>query len=148
MEETSKQGGSWKDNKKAKWEKDLWRQPLLEMKMWAHILSVLSVLLIIQKVYFVGCVITVKNQVTLPEIIGHRLGRWRQLVLSGWKKKSEGFCNGKSGSFEHLCNTCPKLNRAPGQAGNRLASKGNRNTRNNGNQARGRAFSVNAVDAL
>ncbi|GJU96434.1 putative reverse transcriptase domain-containing protein [Tanacetum coccineum] len=49
MEETSKQGGSWKDNKKAKWEKDLWRQPLLEMKMWAHILSVLSVLLIIQK---------------------------------------------------------------------------------------------------
>ncbi|GKD07008.1 hypothetical protein Tco_1186693, partial [Tanacetum coccineum] len=49
VEETSKQGGSWKDNKKAKWEKDLWRQPLLEMKMWAHILSVLSVLLIIQK---------------------------------------------------------------------------------------------------
>ncbi|GJT58164.1 putative reverse transcriptase domain-containing protein [Tanacetum coccineum] len=52
------------------------------------------------------------------------------------------------GSSEHLHNTCPKLNRAPGQAGNRLALEGNRNTRNNGNQARGRAFSVNAVDAL
>ncbi|GKE69467.1 reverse transcriptase domain-containing protein [Tanacetum coccineum] len=34
------------------------------------------------------------------------------------------------------------------QGGNRLASEGNRNTRNNGNQARGRAFNVNAVDAL
>ncbi|GJT90530.1 putative reverse transcriptase domain-containing protein [Tanacetum coccineum] len=52
------------------------------------------------------------------------------------------------GSSDHLRNTCPKLNRAPGQAGNRLALEGNRNTRNNGNQARGRAFSVNAVDAL
>ncbi|GKB75196.1 reverse transcriptase domain-containing protein [Tanacetum coccineum] len=52
------------------------------------------------------------------------------------------------GSSEHLHNTCPKLNRAPGQAGNRLALEGNQNTQNNGNQARGRAFSVNAVDAL
>ncbi|GJQ90214.1 putative reverse transcriptase domain-containing protein [Tanacetum coccineum] len=52
------------------------------------------------------------------------------------------------GSSEHLRNTCPNLNRAPNQAGNRLALEGNRNTRNNGNQARGRAFSVNAVDAL
>nr|GEW76357.1 reverse transcriptase domain-containing protein [Tanacetum cinerariifolium] len=38
VEEISKQGGSWKDNKKAKVEKGLWRQLLLEMKMWAHIL--------------------------------------------------------------------------------------------------------------
>ncbi|GKF07097.1 reverse transcriptase domain-containing protein [Tanacetum coccineum] len=38
------------------------------------------------------------------------------------------------GSSKHLRNTCPKLNRAPGQAGNRLALEG---TRNNGNQARG-----------
>ncbi|GJX51114.1 putative reverse transcriptase domain-containing protein [Tanacetum coccineum] len=52
------------------------------------------------------------------------------------------------GSSEHLRNTCPKLNRAPGQAGNRLALEGNRNTRNNRNQARGRDFSVNAVDAV
>ncbi|GJT00831.1 putative reverse transcriptase domain-containing protein [Tanacetum coccineum] len=52
------------------------------------------------------------------------------------------------GSSKHLRNTCPKLNRAPGQAGNRLALEGNRNTQNNRNQARGRVFSMNAVDAL
>ncbi|GJV57560.1 putative reverse transcriptase domain-containing protein [Tanacetum coccineum] len=52
------------------------------------------------------------------------------------------------GSSKHLCNTCPKLNRAPGQAGNRLALEGNRNTQNSRNQARGRVFSMNAVDAL
>ncbi|GKE17357.1 putative reverse transcriptase domain-containing protein [Tanacetum coccineum] len=52
------------------------------------------------------------------------------------------------GSFKHLRNTCPKLNRVPGQAGNRLALEGNLNTQNNRNQARGRAFSVNTIDAL
>ncbi|GKB09267.1 hypothetical protein Tco_0837579, partial [Tanacetum coccineum] len=41
-----------------------------------------------------------------------------------------------------------KFNRAPGQAGNRLALEGNRNTWSNKNQARGRAFNVNVVDAL
>ncbi|GJT53458.1 putative reverse transcriptase domain-containing protein [Tanacetum coccineum] len=54
----------------------------------------------------------------------------------------------KCGSSEHLRNTCPKLNRAPGQVGNRLTLEGNRNIRNNGNQFRGRAFNVNALDAL
>ncbi|GJW16232.1 putative reverse transcriptase domain-containing protein [Tanacetum coccineum] len=52
------------------------------------------------------------------------------------------------GSRKHFRNTCPKLNRAPGQVGNRLTIEGNRNTRNNGNQAKGRAFNVNAVGAL
>ncbi|GJR30891.1 putative reverse transcriptase domain-containing protein, partial [Tanacetum coccineum] len=52
------------------------------------------------------------------------------------------------GSREHFQNTCPKLNRAPGQVGNCLTIKGNWNTRNNGNQAKGRAFNVNAVGAL
>nr|GEZ62430.1 putative reverse transcriptase domain-containing protein [Tanacetum cinerariifolium] len=27
-----------------------------------------------------GCVITVRNRVTLPEIVGHRLDRWRQII--------------------------------------------------------------------
>ncbi|GJZ44145.1 putative reverse transcriptase domain-containing protein [Tanacetum coccineum] len=62
-------------------------------------------------------------------------------------EKNQRVCY-ECGSFDHLCNTCPKLKRALGQAGNRLALEGNQNTRNNGNQARGRAFSVNAVDAL
>ncbi|GKF10147.1 putative reverse transcriptase domain-containing protein [Tanacetum coccineum] len=54
------------------------------------------------------------------------------------------------GSPDHLWYNCPKLYRAPGQAGNLLALEGNRNTRNNGNQATGRAFNVNvnAVEAL
>ncbi|GJR53130.1 putative reverse transcriptase domain-containing protein [Tanacetum coccineum] len=52
------------------------------------------------------------------------------------------------GSSDHLRNTCPKMHRAPGQAGNLLALEGNRNARNNGNPARGRAFNINAADAL
>nr|GFB41598.1 hypothetical protein [Tanacetum cinerariifolium] len=52
------------------------------------------------------------------------------------------------GSHEHYRNTCPKLNLAPGQVGNRLTIEGNRNSRNNGNQVKGRAFKVNAVGAL
>ncbi|GJX41197.1 putative reverse transcriptase domain-containing protein, partial [Tanacetum coccineum] len=51
------------------------------------------------------------------------------------------------GSLDHFCNTCPKLNRAPGQVGNRLTIEGNKNARNNGNQVRGRAFNVNAIEA-
>ncbi|GJZ11580.1 putative reverse transcriptase domain-containing protein [Tanacetum coccineum] len=47
------------------------------------------------------------------------------------------------GSSNHLRNTYPKMNRAPSQAGNPLALEGNRNTQNNGNQTRGRAFNVN-----
>ncbi|GKF60265.1 reverse transcriptase domain-containing protein, partial [Tanacetum coccineum] len=49
---------------------------------------------------------------------------------------------------DHLRNTCPKMHRALGQAGNPLALEGNRNARNNGNLARGRAFNINAADAL
>ncbi|GJU97361.1 putative reverse transcriptase domain-containing protein [Tanacetum coccineum] len=52
------------------------------------------------------------------------------------------------GSPDHLRNTCLKMHRAPGQTGNPLALEGNRNARNNRNQARGMAFNVNAVEAL
>ncbi|GJT92235.1 hypothetical protein Tco_1081080, partial [Tanacetum coccineum] len=51
------------------------------------------------------------------------------------------------GSPNHLRNTCLKLNRAPGQVGNCLTIEGNQNPRNNGNQARGRAFNVNTIKA-
>ncbi|GJZ92609.1 putative reverse transcriptase domain-containing protein [Tanacetum coccineum] len=47
----------------------------------------------------------------------------------------------------HFRNTCPKLNRAPGQTGNQLAIEGRRNNRSNGNQVRGRAYNVN-VNAM
>ncbi|GJV33415.1 putative reverse transcriptase domain-containing protein [Tanacetum coccineum] len=52
------------------------------------------------------------------------------------------------GNPDHLRNTCPKMHRAPGQAGNSLALEGNRNARNNGNPARGRDFNINATNAL
>ncbi|GJR27311.1 putative reverse transcriptase domain-containing protein [Tanacetum coccineum] len=51
------------------------------------------------------------------------------------------------GSPDHFCNTCPKLKQAPGQVGNRLTIKGSHNAMTNGKQARGRTFTVNAVEA-
>ncbi|GJV90447.1 putative reverse transcriptase domain-containing protein [Tanacetum coccineum] len=55
----------------------------------------------------------------------------------------------KYGSPNHFRNTRPKLNRAPGQAGNQLALEGSRSNRSNGNQVSGRAFNmnVNAIEA-
>ncbi|GKD19858.1 reverse transcriptase domain-containing protein [Tanacetum coccineum] len=52
------------------------------------------------------------------------------------------------GSLDHLRPNCPKWNRGRNQSGNQLALEGNRNTRGNENRGRGRAFNVNAVDAL
>ncbi|GJT65970.1 putative reverse transcriptase domain-containing protein [Tanacetum coccineum] len=52
------------------------------------------------------------------------------------------------GSLDHLRLNCPKWNRGRNQSGNQLALEGNRNTRGNENRATGRAFNVNAVDAL
>ncbi|GJS84993.1 putative reverse transcriptase domain-containing protein [Tanacetum coccineum] len=51
------------------------------------------------------------------------------------------------GSPDHFHNTYPKMNRAPGQAGNQLALEGSRNNQSNGNQVRGRAYNVN-VNAM
>ncbi|GJT36336.1 putative reverse transcriptase domain-containing protein, partial [Tanacetum coccineum] len=52
------------------------------------------------------------------------------------------------GSLDHLRYDCPKWTQATGQARNPLALEGNKNTRNNRNQARGKAFNGNAVEAL
>ncbi|GJV09322.1 putative reverse transcriptase domain-containing protein [Tanacetum coccineum] len=56
----------------------------------------------------------------------------------------------KCGSLDHFRNTCPKMNRAPGQVGNQLALEVNRNNHSNGNQVRGRDFNVNvnAIEAV
>nr|GEU95800.1 hypothetical protein [Tanacetum cinerariifolium] len=52
------------------------------------------------------------------------------------------------GSLDHLRPNCPKWNQGRNQSENQLALEGNRNTRGNENRARGRAFNMNAVDAL
>ncbi|GJU87915.1 putative reverse transcriptase domain-containing protein [Tanacetum coccineum] len=52
------------------------------------------------------------------------------------------------GSLDHLRYDCPKWKQATGPARNPLALEGNKNTRNNGNQARGKAFNGNVVEAL
>ncbi|GJY85356.1 putative reverse transcriptase domain-containing protein [Tanacetum coccineum] len=52
------------------------------------------------------------------------------------------------GSFGSTTSKLTKMNRGRNQSGNQLAKEGNRNTRGNENRARGRAFNVNAVDAL
>ncbi|GJW08217.1 putative ribonuclease H-like domain-containing protein, partial [Tanacetum coccineum] len=50
--------------------------------------------------------------------------------------------------FAYFVYDCPKWKQATRQARNPLALEGNKNTRNNGNQARGKAFNRNAVEAL
>ncbi|GJU83656.1 putative reverse transcriptase domain-containing protein [Tanacetum coccineum] len=52
------------------------------------------------------------------------------------------------GSLDHLHYDCPKWKQATGQARNPLVLEGNKNTRNNGSQARGKAFNGNALEAL
>ncbi|GJT35467.1 putative reverse transcriptase domain-containing protein [Tanacetum coccineum] len=146
VEETSKEGGSWKDNKKAKVGKGfVATTPLRNENVGSY----------------PKCA---KCSAYHPEggpcrlcfncpKLGHFARDCRALVrkvapISVVRMENNQRVCYECGSSDHLRNTCPKLNRAPGQAGNRLALKGNRNTQNNRNQARGRAFSANAVDAL
>ncbi|PWA84166.1 reverse transcriptase domain-containing protein [Artemisia annua] len=51
------------------------------------------------------------------------------------------------GSMDHLRNMCPKLNRTPGQEGNRLTIEGGQGQGYNRNAARGKAFTMNANEA-
>ncbi|GKC46700.1 putative reverse transcriptase domain-containing protein, partial [Tanacetum coccineum] len=52
------------------------------------------------------------------------------------------------GSVDHLRYDCPKWKQATIPARNPLALEGNKNTRNNRNQARGKAFNGNVIEAL
>ncbi|GKC54778.1 putative reverse transcriptase domain-containing protein [Tanacetum coccineum] len=116
-EETSKQGGSWKDNKKAKVGKG-----------------------------FVA-IAPPRNENVGSYSKCAKCSSYHPEVSAVRMENNQRVCY-ECGRSEHLRNTCPKLNRAPGQVGNRLALEGNQNARNNGNQARGRAFNVNADNAM
>ncbi|GJY86197.1 putative reverse transcriptase domain-containing protein [Tanacetum coccineum] len=116
VEETSKQGGSWKDNKKAKVGK--------------------------------GFVVTAPPR-------NENVGSYSKCAKCSAYHQEGGPCKlcfnyQKPGHFARDCQATLLLGWEiiKCQAGNRLALEGNRNSQNNGNQARGRAFSVNAVDAL
>ncbi|GJY20750.1 putative reverse transcriptase domain-containing protein [Tanacetum coccineum] len=117
VDEPSKTGGFWKDNKKAKTE--------------------------------TGFVATTpaRNEVgnSIPKDCRAPV---RQVALVNAVRMSNNsrVCY-ECSSPDHFRNTCPKLNRAPGQVGNQLALEGSRNNRSNGNQVRGRAFNVN-VNAM
>ncbi|GKF09018.1 putative reverse transcriptase domain-containing protein [Tanacetum coccineum] len=52
------------------------------------------------------------------------------------------------GSLDHFCYDFPKWKQATRPARNPLALEGNKNTRNNRNRARGKAFNGNVVEAL
>ncbi|GJW05618.1 putative reverse transcriptase domain-containing protein [Tanacetum coccineum] len=146
VEETSKQGGSWKDNKKAKVGKGfVATAPPRNVNVGAYPKCAKCFTYHPESGPCRLCFNCQKP--------GHFARDCRAPVkqvtpVSAVRMENNQRVCYECGSSEHLRNTCPKLNRAPGQAGNRLALEGNRNTRNNGNQARGRAFSVNAVDAL
>ncbi|GJW15098.1 putative reverse transcriptase domain-containing protein [Tanacetum coccineum] len=113
VEESSKSGGSWKDNKKAK--------------------------------VGTGFVATTPPRNVFASL-NPKCSRQVTLVNAVRMGNNPRVCH-ECGSPDHFLNTCPKLNRAPGQARNQLALEANRS---NGNQVRGRAFNVkvNAMEAV
>ncbi|GJZ91597.1 putative reverse transcriptase domain-containing protein [Tanacetum coccineum] len=111
IEESSKQGSTWKDNKKSKTGS--------------------------------GFIVTVpprnNNVSTYPKQVAPV-----NVVKMGQNQRACYEC----GSLDHLRYDCPKWKQVTRQARNQLALEGNKNTQNNGNQARGKAFNGNAEEAL
>ncbi|GKB82974.1 putative reverse transcriptase domain-containing protein [Tanacetum coccineum] len=118
VEETGKSGGSWGDKKK--------------VKMGAGFVAIAPPKNEFRPGYFAKDCRAPFKQATPVNAVGIEF--------------EPGTCY-ECGSRGHFQNTCPKLNRAPGQVGNRLTIEGNQNTRNNGKRATRRAFNVN-VNAI
>ncbi|GKC60777.1 putative reverse transcriptase domain-containing protein, partial [Tanacetum coccineum] len=117
VEEPSKQKGSWTDNKKAKVGKVFMAAGLTRNEYASHIVR--------------DCRSPVKEVARVNAV---RMGNNQRVCY-------------ECGNPDHFCNTCPKLNRAPGQVGNNLTIEGNQNLKNNGNQTRGKDFNGNAVES-
>ncbi|GJV58721.1 putative reverse transcriptase domain-containing protein [Tanacetum coccineum] len=123
MEESSKQGSTWKDNKKSK-----------------------------TRSGFVGTIPPKNDNVsTYPKCSKCYTFHPENAPLApvnavkmGQNQRACYECR----SLDHLRYDCPKWKQATRQARNLLVLEGNMNTRNNGNQARRKAFNGNAVEAL
>ncbi|GJR79711.1 putative reverse transcriptase domain-containing protein [Tanacetum coccineum] len=146
VKETSKQGGSWKDNKKEKVGKGfVMTAPPRNVNVGAYPKCAKCFTYHPES----GLCRLCFNCQKLSHFARDCQAPVKQVApVSAVRMENNQRVCYECGSSEYLRNTCPKLNRAPGQAGNRLALEGNQNTQNNGNQARGRAFSVNAVDVM
>ncbi|GJW29880.1 putative reverse transcriptase domain-containing protein [Tanacetum coccineum] len=85
----------------------------------------------------------------VPHLVTPELSRIKSKIVEESGKLGGSWKDNKKGKMgtDHFRNTCLKMNRAPRQAGNQLASEGSRNNQSNGNQVRGRAFNVN-VNAM
>ncbi|GJW56738.1 putative reverse transcriptase domain-containing protein [Tanacetum coccineum] len=142
--ESSKQGGSWTDNKRAKLGKgfvatvptrnDYASIHPRHAKCNAHHSTSIPCLLCYnyqKPSHFARNCLPTKNVVPVNDV---RMGNNQKVCY-------------ECGSPDHFHNTCPKLNRAPGQAGNRMAIEGNQNARVDGNQVREKAFNMNVVEA-
>ncbi|GKB13394.1 putative reverse transcriptase domain-containing protein [Tanacetum coccineum] len=122
VEETSKQGGSWKDNKKAKVGKGFMAiDPPRNENVGSY--------------YKCAKCSPYHPEGRLCRLCYNcqKLGHFardcqapvRQVApVSAVRMENNQRDCYECGSSEHLRNTCPKLNRAPGQAGNRLALEG------------------------
>ncbi|GJS75144.1 putative reverse transcriptase domain-containing protein [Tanacetum coccineum] len=141
VEEPSKTGGSWKDNKKAKTRTGFVATAPIRNKTVG---------------YYPRCSKCYTNH---PENRMCRLcfncqkpghfakdcrapNRQAALVNAIRMNNNPRVCHA-CGSPDHFRNNYHKLNQAPRQTGNLLAIEGSRNNRSNGNQVRGRAYNVN-----
>nr|GEU54382.1 reverse transcriptase domain-containing protein [Tanacetum cinerariifolium] len=128
--ESSKQGGSWTDNKRAKLGKGFVATiPIRNeyagihprcAKWNAHHPA------------SVPCLLCYNCQKPGHFVRDYRSAKNVALVNVVRIKNNQRVCY-ECGSLEHFRNTCPKLNRAPGQAGKHLTIEGNKNARINGN---------------
>ncbi|GJU61836.1 hypothetical protein Tco_1243671 [Tanacetum coccineum] len=123
IEETSKQGSTWKDNKKSK--------------------TVSGFVVIVPPKN--------ENVNTYPKCAKCYTFHLENAPLAhvnavkmGQNQRACYECR----SLNHIRYDCPKWKQATRQENNPLNLEGNRNTRNNRNQTRGKAFNGNAVEAL
>nr|GFC06670.1 hypothetical protein [Tanacetum cinerariifolium] len=146
MDESSKQGSTWKDNKKAKTRSgfvatvppkndNVNTYPKCAKCYTFHPENA-------------PCKLCYNCQ-KLGHIVRQCWASIRKVVLVNAVKmgQNQRACY-ECGSLDHIHYDWPKWKQATGQARNSLTLEGTKNTRNNGIQARGKAFNGNAVEAL